>query len=68
MREAQIQFLCQEDPLEKSMANHSSIIFFFFYFFKIYFLIEGELLLQNFVVFCQPQHESDIGNHISPPF
>ena len=26
MREIQVQFLCQEDLLEKEMANHSSIL------------------------------------------
>ena len=26
MREIQVQFLCQEDPLEKEMATHCSIL------------------------------------------
>ena len=26
IQETQIQFLCQEDPLEKGMATHSSIL------------------------------------------
>ena len=26
MQETQVQFLCQEDPLEKEMAIHSSIL------------------------------------------
>ena len=35
MQETQVQSLGQEDPLEKGMATHSSILFFFlilFYF------------------------------------
>ena len=26
MQETQVQFLCQEDPLEKEMATHSSVL------------------------------------------
>ena len=26
MQEVQVQFLCQEDPLEKEMETHSSIL------------------------------------------
>ena len=32
MQEIQVQFLGQEDPLEKEMATHSSILFFFFFY------------------------------------
>ena len=38
---------------------------FFLFNLSFYWSI---LALQNFVVFCQPQHESAIGIHISPPF
>ena len=38
-------------------------------FFLIYLLFNWRIIaLQNFVVFCQPQHKSAIGIHISPPF
>ena len=30
MQETQVRFLGWEDPLEKGMATHSSILFFFF--------------------------------------
>ena len=31
MQETQVRFLGWEDPLEKGMATHSSILFFFFH-------------------------------------
>ena len=33
VQEMQVQSLGQEDPLEKEMATHSSILFFFFHLF-----------------------------------
>ena len=35
MQETRVQFLGQEDPLEKEMANGYSILFFFFFFFYL---------------------------------
>ena len=35
MQETRVQSLGQEDPLEKEMATHSSILFFFFSFIFI---------------------------------
>ena len=40
MQETWLQFLGQEDPLEKGMATNSSILYLFFLNF-IYFSIEG---------------------------
>ena len=37
MQETWVQSLGQEDPLEKEMATHSSILFFFF--FKLYNIV-----------------------------
>ena len=35
MRETQVQPLDQENPLEKGMAIHSSILIYLFFFFKV---------------------------------
>ena len=37
MQETQVRFLCQEDPLEKEMATHSSTLAW-----KIHGLVEDE--------------------------
>ena len=37
MQEVQVQSLGWEDPLQKGMATHSSILFFFF--FTFYFIL-----------------------------
>ena len=39
MQETQVQSLSREDPLEKRMATHFSILFFFL----LYFTLPGEL-------------------------
>ena len=44
--EMQVQSLSQEDPLEKGMATHFSILFFF----NLFILIGGELLYNIVVV------------------
>ena len=52
MQETRVWSLDWEDPLEKGMDTHSSILFFFF--FLIYLFFNWRITaLQNFVVFCQ---------------
>ena len=51
MQEAWVQSLGQEDPLEKEMATHSSILFFF-------------LTLQYCIGFAIYQHESTTSIHV----
>ena len=51
MQEAWVQSLGQEDPLEKEMATHSSILFFF-------------LTLQYCIGFAIYQNESTTGIHV----
>ena len=41
--------------------------FLILHLFFTYFLLRI-IALQNFVVFCQPQHELATGTHVSPPF
>ena len=37
MQEVQVQSLGWEDPLQKGMATHSSILFFFFLLFILFY-------------------------------
>ena len=54
MQEVQVQSLGWDDPLQKGMATHSSILFFFFYFLFYSSII---LLLLLFLVFLPEEFQ-----------
>ena len=60
MQETEVQSLGQEDPLEKGMATHSSILFFFFFFTPVF--LSGEFYGQRNLAGYSPwsHKESDM--------
>ena len=65
MLEAWVQSLGQEDPLEKEMATHSSILFFFFFSTPVF--LPGKSHGQKSLVDYSPRgrKESDTTERLS---
>ena len=61
MKETRVRSLGWDDPLEKGMATHSSILFF-----KTLIYFNWGLIYNTVVAFAIHQHESAMGIHVSP--